>query len=171
MMRLNILLLVMLAGAVGANYAVRHEPAHPNREYLPEMVHSAAFESFSINPFFPDGKTMQPPLSGTVPHRGSIGAAGGPDRGAKLYQTFCLPCHGASGKGDGPVALRGYPPPASLVAPKAMELADAQIFDILTHGQKNMPSYAAQMSPGDRRLVIAYVRAMQKPVQSGSAKP
>ena len=172
MMRLNLLLLVMLAGAVGANFAVRHEPARPNREYLPEMVHSAAFESVSTNPNFADGKTIQPPPLGTVPHQsGFAEPAPAQDRGALVYQTFCLPCHSASVKGDGPVALRGYPAPASLLAPKAIALTDSKIFDVLTQGQKNMPSYAAQISPDDRRRVITYVRAMQKTVPSGSVKP
>lgn len=171
-MRLNLLLLVLLAGAVAANFAVRHDPARPNHEYLPEMVHSAAFESFSKNPNFADGKTMQHPPPGTVPHRSAAQApAPAPDRGAFVFQTFCQPCHGASGKGDGPVALRGYPPPASLLAPQAIGLTDEKMFEILTQGQKNMPSYAAQISPEDRRSVIAYVRGMQKSVQPGSVKP
>ena len=27
---------------------------------------------------------------------------GDPEAGKKLYEQFCLPCHGATGKGDGP---------------------------------------------------------------------
>ena len=34
-------------------------------------------------------------------------------------------------------------------------------FRIVTRGQKNMPSYAAQVPPQDRRAAIAYVRSLQ----------
>jgi mono/diheme cytochrome c family protein len=78
-----------------------------------------------------------------------------------VYATFCQPCHGAGGKGDGPVALRGFPPPPSLLAGKAVSMDDAQIFAILTKGQGNMPSYASQMSAEDRRAAVAHVRLLQ----------
>jgi mono/diheme cytochrome c family protein len=78
-----------------------------------------------------------------------------------VYQIYCQPCHGGAGKGDGPVARRGFPPPPSLLAEHAVHLTDAQIFDIATRGQKNMPSYAVQVPPQDRRAVISYVRSLQ----------
>jgi mono/diheme cytochrome c family protein len=83
------------------------------------------------------------------------------ERGAFVFRTFCVPCHGGSGRGDGPVALRGYPAPASLLAEKAIHMTDGQIFHVLTFGQKNMPSYASQLSEDDRWKVILYVRSMQ----------
>jgi mono/diheme cytochrome c family protein len=35
------------------------------------------------------------------------------------------------------------------------------MFQIVTRGQKNMPSYAAQVPPEDRRAAISYVRSLQ----------
>ncbi|MCH6566928.1 MAG: cytochrome c [Nitrospinae bacterium] len=32
-----------------------------------------------------------------------LAGKGDPEAGKKLYEQFCLPCHGATGKGDGPV--------------------------------------------------------------------
>ena len=58
-------------------------------------------------------------------------------------------------------AMRGFPPPPSLLADQAVRLADGQIFHIVTYGQKNMPSYAAQVPLDDRWRVIAYVRSLQ----------
>ena len=83
-------------------------------------------------------------------------------RGARVYATFCVPCHGVSGKGDGLVALRGFPPPASLMAEKAVNMEDGQMFHVLSFGQGNMASYAAQIPREDRWKVILYVRSLQE---------
>jgi mono/diheme cytochrome c family protein len=83
-----------------------------------------------------------------------------------VFQTYCQPCHGAGGKGDGLVAARGFPPPPSLLAPRAVGLTDDQMFDVVTRGQKNMPSYASQIPAADRRAAIAHVRELQ-----GASKP
>jgi mono/diheme cytochrome c family protein len=186
---LNLALLAALLLTVAAHLAVGTDPALPNTEFLPEMVHSVAYDAYSPNPNFPDGKTLQAPVAGAIPrgftplHYGSapeeavragrelsnpVGPKAAQERGAFLFRTFCLPCHGATGKGDGPVSLRGYPPPPSLLGEKSLNLRDGQIFHILTFGQKNMPSYAAQLSPEDRWRVISFVRSMQ---QSAQARP
>ncbi len=183
MTRVNPALLVLLLGAVAANFLVRHDPKEPNSEFLPEMVHSTAYDAYAPNPNFADGKTLQAPVAGTIargfrrpvfgPSPEDAVRAGeelknpldGPDpkeRGAFVYQTFCLPCHGATGNGDGPVVLRGYPAPPNLRAEKTVSLKDGRMFHILTFGQKNMPGYASQLSEEDRWRVIAYVRTMQR---------
>ncbi len=58
--------------------------------------------------------------------------------------------------------MRGFPPPPSLLAPNAMNLTDEKMFEIVSSGFKNMPAYAAQIEPEDRRQVIAYIRSMQR---------
>jgi hypothetical protein len=58
--------------------------------------------------------------------------------------------------------MRGFPAPPSFLADHAMNLADGQIFHIVTYGQKNMPSHAAQVPAEDRWRVIAYVRSLQR---------
>ena len=42
-------------------------------------------------------------------------------RGARLYRTYCTSCHGAGGKGDGPMAdqLRYAPPDLTRIAKRA----------------------------------------------------
>ena len=160
-MKLNVFLLVLLVATVAANLVINDNPTRRNFEAMPEMVRSVAYKSFSANPNFGDGKTLQLPPEGTIarPARNSLAP---PDRGARVYQTYCQPCHGGAGKGDGPVAMRGFPPPPPLLADHARKLADSEIFQIVTRGQKNMPSYAAQVAPEDRRSVIAYIRSLQE---------
>jgi mono/diheme cytochrome c family protein len=160
--KFNLFLLALLVALVAANLGVSDNPTHRNFEAMPEMVRTIAYKSFSVNPNFADGKTLQVPPEGTIPRTTTQ-----PTRpGVQVYQIYCQPCHGAAGKGDGLVAARGFPPPPSFLAAHALQLTDNQMFQIISRGQKNMPSYAAQVPPQDRWSAIAYVRALQ-----GGQKP
>jgi mono/diheme cytochrome c family protein len=157
-MKLNLFLSALLVSLVAANLGLSDNPTRRNWEAMPEMVRTASYKSFSANPNFRDGKTLQSPPEGVVARPA---AAPRPRAGALVFQTYCQPCHGAGGNGDGPVAARGFPPPPSLLAQRAVELTDDQMFDIVTRGQKNMPSYASQIPAPDRRAAIAHVRGLQ----------
>lgn len=158
-MKLNLFLLTILVASVAANFGIGDNPAHRNFEAMPEMVRTIAYKSFTANPNFGDGKTLQLPPEGTIPRRPDRPPAG--RTGALVYQIYCQPCHGPAGKGDGPVALRGFPPPPSFLADHARQLTGEQMFLIVSRGQKNMPSYAAQVPPEERWHAIAYVRSLQ----------
>lgn len=183
---LNGLLLAALLMSLGLHWTMSRDPARPNFDFLPQMAHSARYNAFSPNPDFPDGKTLQLPVPGTIP-RGDFlplryqaspaealrageqlqnplapASAPGLERGAFVFTVFCRECHGNAGRGDGPVALRGFPAPPSLLADHALRMKDGQIFHILTYGQGNMPSYAGQLSREDRWKVVLYVRSLQK---------
>lgn len=194
-MKLNLLLAAALALCVTAGFFVRSHPSRPNFEVLPEMARTAAYKAYAANPNFPDGKTLQPPPAGTIPRGfhavhpvelqpGEAGAvragqeltnpyqagdAGAFARGALVFRTWCLPCHGPTGKGDGPTALRGFPAPPPLDGQKTVALKDGRLFHILTYGQKNMPSYASQVSEDDRWKAILYVRSLQRPAPVAAA--
>jgi mono/diheme cytochrome c family protein len=183
-MKLNLFLAVALALCVAFGFLAHSDPSRPNVEVLPEMVRTAAYKAYSANPNFPDGKTLQYPPADTIPrgfHRveypadeaGAILAgeqltnpfkaedAAAAARGAFVFRTWCLPCHGPTGKGDGAVAMRGFPAPPPLNAEKSIALKDGRMFHILTYGQKNMPSYASQISEDDRWKAILHVRSLQ----------
>ena len=181
---LNLALFVAFLATLGLNWALRPQPAQPNREFIPEMVRTPRYNAYSANPNFLDGKTLQTPAAGTIP-RGYPPLHFSPTqedalragdvllsparlddtqtiaRGKVVFSNFCTPCHGATGKGDGLVVQRGYPAPPSLYADNARRIKDGQIFHLLTYGQKNMPAYSSQLSPEDRWNVIAFVRSLQ----------
>jgi len=90
-------------------------------------------------------------------------------RGTAVFNSFCIPCHGAGGLGDGLVTTRGVPPPPSLLDENARKIADGQMFHILTYGQKNMSSYASAISREDRWKAILYVRALQRQAAARAA--
>jgi len=39
----------------------------PGWEYMPDMVHSPAYETYSVNPFFPDSMNAAQPVTGSIP--------------------------------------------------------------------------------------------------------
>ncbi len=196
-MKLNLFLTLMLACCVAYGLLVRSHPSQPNVEVLPEMVRTAAYKAYSANSNFPDGKTLREPPVGTIPRGSShvelqateLGAIRAGEeltnpykaedlpalaRGTMVYGTWCLPCHGGTGRGDGPVAMRGFPAPPPLNGEKTVALKDGRMFHILTFGQKNMPAYASQVTQDDRWKAILYVRSLQKaaqPAQAVSAPP
>ena len=182
--RLNVGLGIAFAASFGLMWASRRDVHEPNLEFFPAMAHAPRYGAFEPNPVFPDGKTLQAPPAGTIArgwlplHYGasaaeaeraaaelenpfSTGDSAAIARGEQVFASFCVPCHGAGGRGDGPVATRGVPPPASLVAGRALTLKDGQMFHILTYGQNNMASYASQIAREDRWRVILYVRSLQ----------
>ena len=90
------------------------------------------------------------------------GDAAALELGRGLYGIYCTVCHDAGGEGRGPVVLRGMLPPPSLHAARATQMRDGEMFHILTYGQGNMASYAAQLSRDERWRVILYVRQLQE---------
>jgi mono/diheme cytochrome c family protein len=81
-------------------------------------------------------------------------------RGQAVFQKYCVACHGGSGNGDGPVAMRGFPPPPSFATGKSRQMADGGLFHILTYGRGNMPPHAGLVSREDRWKVILHVRRL-----------
>jgi len=170
--------LIVLQNTLGQN------PDRRNYEFAPDMAESFAYKAQSENPFLPNGQTSQPPVPGTVARgqmplhfgtseseavrageelRSPFNAENPADlkRGQQVYEVYCLPCHGAGGRGDGPVAQRGYPPPPPLQLDRARAMKDGQIFHIITYGFRNMPAYGPQIERHDRWQVIEYVRKLQ----------
>lgn len=83
------------------------------------------------------------------------------ERGRKVFNTYCIACHGERGYGDGPI-VDPYPIPKSLQSNDMLKWRDGHLFHVITKGQGVMPSYAQQIAPQDRWAVIRYVRALQR---------
>lgn len=185
MKRMIGLTVIVVGGLLLLQVSLGQKPDRRNFEYSPDMARTAAYKAQSFNPFLPRHQTSQPPVAGTIPrglrplHYGRseaeaqragreltapFGEANPADlkRGRKVFEIYCQPCHGAGGRGDGPVAQRGYPPPPSLLLDHAKQMKDGQVFYIITYGFKNMPAYGAQIDRLDRWQVVEYVRKLQE---------
>ena len=82
------------------------------------------------------------------------------DEGATLYKTKCAVCHGADGAGK-PAAKA-----PSLVSDSVKKASDADLTDMIANGgkeKKAMHAFSAKgLTPDQIRMVVAYIRAMQK---------
>lgn len=83
------------------------------------------------------------------------------EEGRFQYESFCMPCHGLSGYGDGIVAQEGFPPPASYHTDELRARPVGYFYEVITDGFGVMYSYASRIQPEDRWAVAAYVRALQ----------
>jgi hypothetical protein len=132
--------------------------------------------------FFGDGRSMRPPVEGTVA-RGQLRAdsllytgkvQGKPagvfpfpvtyavlQRGRERYDIFCAPCHDWVGTGRGIVVQRGMRPPSSFHVDRLRSAPPGYFFDVMTNGFGAMYDLAAQLKPEDRWAITAYIRALQ----------
>ncbi len=91
--------------------------------------------------------------------------------GASLYAVQCAGCHGAEGRGDGPLARGLAVPPADLTAAHLWAHSDGELFWWLSHGIEGpgqpgdpagglvMPGFAGVLSEAQRWGLIDFVRA------------
>ena len=82
-------------------------------------------------------------------------------RGQERYNIFCSPCHDQVGTGQGMIVERGYRPPPSYHIDRLRAAPAGYFFDVMTRGFGAMPDYAEQIPPGDRWMIVAYIRALQ----------
>jgi mono/diheme cytochrome c family protein len=82
-------------------------------------------------------------------------------RGQERYAVSCLPCHGASGDGQGTVAQLGVPGVANLMNMVSATYPDGRMFEVITHGKGLMAPYGYNIAVDDRWAIIAYIRALQ----------
>jgi mono/diheme cytochrome c family protein len=88
-------------------------------------------------------------------------------KGKEQFTTYCAPCHGDSGQGNGPVAHILAKPPKNLISGTSKDLPDGYIYGAIRDGVLSMPSYAEEMPADQRWQVVMYLRSMQ----SAAAKP
>ena len=85
------------------------------------------------------------------------------DRGAEIYTTHCVTCHGDYGNGDGPGGEALDPAPAA-IAHTAQMMGDAYLFWRITEGgipfETGMLPYKDILDEQARWDVINYVRAL-----------
>lgn len=149
-------------------------------KYLPQQA----------SPMFADGRSMRPPLAGTIAVDQSVSdehlllgkTAGEPattfpmpvndelmTRGHQRYDIYCATCHGLAGDGDGITSQlafereeKGWIPPLSLHNPSVRDQAVGQLFETISQGVRKMPSFRSQIPVEDRWAIVLYIRALQR---------
>ena len=176
---------LLLASCTGGKQTVDLSDRHkePNVEIIQDMMDQPAIKAQGYDPFHPDQPGERLPPEGTVPqgfqpyayHLDPVGAeklknplAGdlGPsilEQGHKRFETYCTPCHGGLGKGDGLVAAKLLLKPANLISTTIVEKSDAHYFHVITDGYGGMGSYGGQIpNERDRWAITNYVRSLQQ---------
>ncbi len=156
----------------------------PGWSFFNDMEKSVAYETWSVNPNLPEGKTMTGPVEGTVAtHEYAYGFEKTPEdelkaaslknpkaesndaeRAKLLYDRFCLLCHGENGDGKGFLFTSGKYPmaPPDYHAERALEKSDGELFHNIRAGYGVMGAYGAQMSIEDSWQLVNYIRHLQK---------
>ena len=83
--------------------------------------------------------------------------------GRTVYETNCLACHGARGRGDGPAAKGMTPPPPAIGDADSMaEASPALMYHVISAGVPGtkMPSWSA-LSVTERWAAVAYVQSLR----------
>ena len=81
------------------------------------------------------------------------------ERGHQYYTIFCVPCHGVSGKGDGPVGKKLPVPPMNLTNDFIQkESFENWTYAMISFGGRVMPAYAADLNQRDRWDIVNYMR-------------
>jgi mono/diheme cytochrome c family protein len=80
----------------------------------------------------------------------------------RLYLINCGICHGDKLDGNGPLWNNGNGPypaaPRNLMDDYTKKLTDGHMFHVITYGIRTMGSYASQLRPDQRWMVIKYIR-------------
>ena len=154
-----------------------------SHEYMPDMVRSSAYRSFSPNEATGDGLTLRHPVPGTIARgvqpfhyaanehdaeragrelRNPLPLdAGTLKNGKELYEAFCAVCHGVHGDGDGPLVPR-IPNPPSYRSQRVLAMPGGRMFHVMTRGAGRMLSYAAQIGADERWMIVTYVQFLQR---------
>ena len=90
--------------------------------------------------------------------------------GKKLYETYCVACHGEKGKGNGPAAQSLPAKPADHTNGAVMNpLSDQFLNDIIAKGgsavgkSSFMPSWGGALNDKQIKDLSAYVRSLADP--------
>lgn len=128
---LSFIVLICCLGFILIQAGCYYPKTSPGWEYMPDMSHSVAYETYSANPNFHDSTSAQRPVEGTIPHgvfmpfhfantpagydSASLfvhfpdwltsGDTSNLEEGHRLFGIYCAVCHGTNGTGNGTIVV------------------------------------------------------------------
>jgi len=181
----NLVYIIFGFGLVSLIWSCNDDPKKPGYEYMPDMYRGPAYKPNSDNPNFKDSMTNRKPVEGTVarnqpmpfayPHTNEGYELAGKElkspiehnevnlaEGKRLFEIFCIHCHGPEGKGDGTIVQNGKFPPPPSYSNQLKDLPEGKMFWTITYGKNLMGSHASQLNQDERWKIISYVQTLQK---------
>ncbi len=151
-------------------------------DYAGDLIESRAYETYTENPVFKNGRTMQPPVEGTIPRdfmpyqfqksdddralaaqtlvNELPNTMENLERGKVAYGIYCMQCHGEKGDGQGPLFVnkKYIYPPGNLLNEKMLANPEADIYHVITVGWGIMGEHGSMITPADRWKIAMYVK-------------
>jgi len=78
------------------------------------------------------------------------------------YIKYCAPCHGVSGKGDGPANASLNPNPANHTSIIMLKETDGALWYKITTGRNPMPENKSILNENERWELVTYIRTLAK---------
>lgn len=163
----------------------------PNYQFMPNMYHSVAYETYSEHDIFQNGQSAKLPAEGTIPRGwmpyGYEDSFDGLDKartelksplpvtqknmaaGQRLYTIYCAVCHGDKGDGKGILAQREKFLGIPSYADPGRNITEGSIYHVQMYGLNSMGSYASQTSEEERWQITMYVEDLMADLK-GTAK-
>lgn len=187
----KIFLYIVPAAVISLSACSYDDLKTPGYEFMPEMYRSPSYETYSSNPLFTDSMSARQPVAGTIARGDAIftdydrlpypypntpegyEAAGSNLKnpienntvnfaeGKRLYENYCLQCHGATGGGDGIITTRNGPKPPAYNSDLLKSLPEGKMYHSIHWGKNMMGSHASQLTPTQRWKIIMYVQTLQ----------
>ena len=84
------------------------------------------------------------------------------EQGRKIYEKYCVECHGQEGHGDGPRAPMLAPRPGNLVSAATSTKSDGELLEIIANGvpRTAMRAWKETLTEEDRLNVLAFIRSL-----------
>ena len=79
-----------------------------------------------------------------------------------IYTSYCTPCHGSNGRGDGIAAASLPKKPADHTSEYVQKQSDGALYWMVTTGKSPMPSYKTVLTNNQRWELINYIRTLAK---------
>ncbi len=105
----------------------------------------------------------QPPIASGGPINPIPPTAASVAAGQAIFEEKCVPCHGETGKGDGPIGLTLSPRPADLTQHAIPGVhTDGQLYGWITNGFPNsaMPPFQQALSDTERWALVNFIRML-----------
>jgi len=174
--------LLIIIAILGGLSSCDHDRNNPGYQYFDDMAKSPAYETYTPNPNFPDSKTMQATIPGTVPrgfmdypyektdvdrakagqtfHNPMEPTTANLERGKTEFETYCAMCHGDKGDGQGRLyTSKKFPyPPANLLSEKMLAAPEGEIYHVISVGWGIMAEHGSMIAPDDRWKITLYVK-------------
>ena len=93
------------------------------------------------------------------------GATGGDAANGKaIYQAKCVTCHGAQGKGDGPLGTKLKPPAGDFTSAESKKKSEEELRNIIENGVSKtaMVAWKKQLNETEIQDVLAHVLTLRK---------